>query len=73
MALDRRAFEQLQLNRTQQEAIDLANAAAAEYAVSLETLLPEGPDKTYCLRTLRTLAMWANQCILRHSDGRPRE
>lgn len=49
-----------------------ARLAAKDYADALGTLLPEGPDKTYALRKLRELAMWANVAITRHPDGTPR-
>lgn len=46
--------------------------AAKEYAETLELELPDGPDKTFILRKLRTVAMWANVAITRNSDGSPR-
>lgn len=50
-----------------------AREAVAIYAVVLERLVPEGPDKTYLLRKLREVAMWANVAITRNADGSPRE
>ena len=38
----------------------------------LDLTLPQGPDKTYLLRKLREVGMWANVCITREADGRPR-
>lgn len=63
------------LKPTDQQMLDMANAraAAAEYAASLESLLHDGPDKTYLLRKLREVAMWANIAITRNADGSPRE
>jgi len=49
-----------------------ARAAAHGYARALEALIPEGPDKTYILRKLREVAMWANIAITRLPDGTPR-
>ena len=46
--------------------------AAAEYAEVLDQRVPEGPDKTYLLRKLREVAMWANVAITQNSDGSPR-
>ena len=57
----------------QKEAMEDVRNAAAEYAEVLEAKLPEGPDKTYTLRTLRTVAMWANISITRQPDGSPRK
>lgn len=45
---------------------------AANYAVLLQAELPDGPDKTYVLRKLREVAMWANVAITRNPDGSPR-
>jgi len=38
----------------------------------LEEEVPEGPDKTYLMRKLREVAMWANVAITRQPDGAPR-
>ena len=46
--------------------------AATRYANTLQRLLPDGPDKTYTLRKLREVAMWANIAITREADGSPR-
>ena len=54
-------------------AMEKQRRAAAAYADVLQEVLPDGPDKTYCLRTLRTVAMWANVAIDREADGRPRQ
>jgi len=50
---------------------DMRNAAA-NYAAELEHGLPDGPDKTYILRKVREIAMWANVCVTREADGSPR-
>ena len=47
--------------------------AFAEFAAKLDTLIPEGADKTYLLRKLREVATWANIAITREADGTPRE
>ena len=47
--------------------------STANYAALLDTALPEGPDKTYIMRSLRTLAMWINVCLTRRADGTPRQ
>jgi hypothetical protein len=47
--------------------------AAATYQELLEDLLPDGADKTFCIRNHRTTAMWANVAMTRETDGTPRE
>jgi hypothetical protein len=46
--------------------------AAKQYADALEIMVPEGPDKTYMLRKLREVSMWAVVAITRQPDGTPR-
>lgn len=65
-------FEFLKPNAEQMSAMGDARAAAARYARMLETLVPEGPDKTYIMRKLREVAMWVNVAITRQTDGSPR-
>jgi len=62
------------LNPTEDQKYDMAACrnAAAEYAEVLDQRVPEGPDKTYLLRKLREVAMWANVAITRNHDGSPR-
>ena len=45
---------------------------ANELAAKLDAVIPEGADKTYLLRKLREVAMWANVAITREADGTPR-
>jgi hypothetical protein len=66
------AFGYLRPTPDQMELMGEARGAAARYAAILEELVPEGPDKTYLLRKLREVAMWANVAITRHSTGAPR-
>jgi alkylation response protein AidB-like acyl-CoA dehydrogenase len=47
--------------------------ADIDYADTIEHHVPEGQDKTYLLRKLREVAMWANVCITREPDGTPRK
>lgn len=47
-------------------------AEAAHFAKTLDTLIPDGPDKTYLLRKFREVAMWVNIAITRNPDGSPR-
>jgi len=66
-------FDYLKPTDGQMKQMEDARAAAKAYALVLIELLPEGPDKTYTLRKLREVAMWANVCISRQADGSPRE
>jgi hypothetical protein len=70
--LDQTTFGYLKPSDEQVNTMALAREAAATYAKTLDDLLPEGPDKTYTLRKLREVAMWANVAITRHADGSPR-
>jgi hypothetical protein len=65
-------FDYLRPTPDQMELMGEARGAAARYAAILDELIPEGPDKTYLLRKLREVAMWANVAITRHSTGAPR-
>jgi hypothetical protein len=65
-------FDYLRPTPDQMELMGEARGAAARYAAILDELIPEGPDKTYLLRKLREVAMWANIAITRHSTGAPR-
>lgn len=46
--------------------------ATRDYANALQEIIPEGPDKTYLLRKVREIGMWANVAITRNADGSPR-
>lgn len=73
MSLHHSTFEYLKPTDVQIVKMTSVRTATAAYAAHLITMLPEGPDKTYVLRSLRTLAMWANVAITRTADGTPRE
>lgn len=70
--MDKSTFEYLKPTQEQLVVMEAARTAAAQYADRLEDLLPAGPDKTYALRKLREVAMWANVAITRQPDGSPR-
>ena len=70
--LDKTTFEYLKPTDEQTEAMHKARSAAADYAKVLGDIVPDGPDKTYLLRKLREVGMWANVAITRHQDGSPR-
>ena len=65
-------FGYLQPTDEQKETMARAREAAKDYANALDYLVPDGPDKTYLLRKLREVAMWANIAITRQPDGAPR-
>ena len=66
-------FEYLKPTDEQLATMAKVRAASRDYAELLDVLIPDGPDKTYLLRTVREVAMWANVAITRHPDGAPRE
>ena len=72
MALHDATFDYLRPTDMQVSTMHELREAAKVYATVLDGLLPEGSDKTYILRQLRTIAMWANVCVTRHVDGAPR-
>lgn len=65
-------FEYLKPTDEQIEDMDVVRKEAKIYAAALDRYLPEGPDKTYTIRKLREVAMWANIAIIRQADGAPR-
>lgn len=65
-------FEYLKPTDQQMQDMGLARQAARAYADQLDALLPDGADKTYIMRSLRSLAMWVNISITREADGTPR-
>jgi hypothetical protein len=70
--LDPSTFEYLKPTEAQLEQMARARVLCGNLAVELNLLLPEGADKTYILRKLREVAMWANIAITREADGSPR-
>jgi hypothetical protein len=70
--LDKSTFEYLKPSEMQIADMTSCREAAAAYARTLDSVLKDGPDKTYTLRKLREVAMWANVAITRHADGSPR-
>jgi hypothetical protein len=65
-------FDYLLPTEDQTQRMTIARKAAAEYAGVIAAVVPDGPDKTYMLRKLREVAMWANVAIVRNPDGSPR-
>jgi hypothetical protein len=73
MTLHSSTFNYYSPTAEQLEHMKLARGGFARLADMLDDLLPEGPDKTYIMRSLRTVAMWANVTITRQADGSPRD
>ena len=72
MSFHESTFEYLKPTAGQLDQMDALRAITAEYAKTLDQLLPAGPDKTYIMRRVRETAMWINVCITREADGTPR-
>jgi hypothetical protein len=70
--LDDAVFDYLKPSDEQQSIMAVCREAACDYAEILDRRVPDGPDKTYLLRKLREVAMWANVAITRNADGSPR-
>jgi hypothetical protein len=65
-------FEYLKPTEDQMKDMARCREAAAKFETALTETVPDGPDKTYLLRKLREVAMWANIAITRQPDGSPR-
>jgi hypothetical protein len=72
MTLHTSTFDYLKPTDAQVEAMNVVRQAVKTYAEVLDREVPEGPDKTYLLRKLREIGMWANVAITRQPDGTPR-
>ena len=72
MTLHPETFEHPRPTDKQMALMARVRGAATGFADVLQDSLPAGPDKTYVLRALRTITMWANAAITRHPDGAPR-
>lgn len=71
--MDKSTFEYLKPTDTQIDQMSKARIACANCAIELQLCVPDGPDKTYLLRKLREVSMWANVAITRQPDGSPRK
>ena len=65
-------FDYLKPTEEHLRTMTMARRATSTYASMLESLLPDGPDKTYVMRKVREIGMWANVAITRFADGTPR-
>jgi hypothetical protein len=73
MMLHDSTFDYLKPTDDQMDQMSHLRDAASVYAMYLDRMLPEGPDKTYVLRKLREVAMWVNVAVTRNQDGSPRK
>ena len=65
-------FEFLKPTEEQVAVMATVRAATSQYAAFLDQTLTPGADKTYILRKVREIGMWANVSITREADGTPR-
>lgn len=72
MSLHSSTFEYLKPTELQLEMMAKSRQAFAEFAATIDGFLPDGPDKTYIMRELRSAAMWATIAITRQPDGSPK-
>ncbi len=73
MKLHESAFKYLKPTDDQLKQMEVVRCEFCAFACKLEALLPDGADKTYILRKVREIGMWANVSITRRADGTPRE
>lgn len=73
MSLHATTFHYIKPNENQMLTMNKARMVSEQYALALEQLVPDGPDKTYLLRKVREVAMWVNVAITREANGAPRE
>lgn len=72
MTLHPEMFNDVKSTDEQYETMQDVRDAALIFAEVINEAVPEGPDKTYVIRKLRELVMWANTAIARQPDGAPR-
>lgn len=73
LALHESTFEYLKPTEKQLDTMAVVRKLNKDYAYQLDLYLPDGEDKTYILRKVREIGMWANVAITREADGTPRE
>jgi hypothetical protein len=72
MSLHFSTFEYQKPSDAQLDRMAEVRSHFAAFALFLDSVLPDGPDKTYVLSQLRDCAMWSNVTLLRTADGTPR-
>jgi hypothetical protein len=71
--MHRSTFDYLSPTTEQTQRMQRIRDAANIFCEAIDQAVPDGPDKTYAIRLLRTLAMWCNVSITRQPDGAPRQ
>jgi len=66
-------FSHIDPSAAQAAAIDEVRKAFSVLWERVDFLMPEGADKTFVRRTLRTASMWVNAAIMHHEDGSERK
>lgn len=72
MTLHPEMFNYIKPTDAQYETMQDVRDAALNFAEVIAEAMPEGPDRTYVMRKLRELVMWANAAIVQQPDGAPR-
>jgi hypothetical protein len=71
--LHKSTFEYLKPTDEQMQIMAAIRVHFADFASIFERAIPDSPDKTYLMRKLREVAMWANVAITRDADGSLRQ
>lgn len=72
MDLHRDTFSYLKPTDAQLLAMQKVRDGAKAFSELLDRVVPDGPDKTYLIRHLMEVVMWANRAVTHRSDGAPR-
>jgi hypothetical protein len=72
MPMHESTFNYLAPTDKQKEDMAIVRGKFMELYFGIDGFIPDGPDKTYMIRQLREVAMWANIAITRQADGSPR-
>jgi len=65
-------FKHLDPKPEQLDKLKRIQDASKAYAEVLEKEVEDGPDRTYLMRNVRQVDMWAHEAVTRRSDGTPR-
>jgi hypothetical protein len=66
-------FDYLKPTDAQVDTMAKLRHATKTYCEALEQYMPAGPDRTYAIRKVREVGMWANVAVTRDADGTPRQ
>jgi hypothetical protein len=72
MDLHPHAFDSIKPTEAQLLAMQKVRDGAKEFYELLDRVVPDGPDKTFVVRQLMGLVMWANRAVMHRPDGAPR-